>query len=205
MHTIIHNLHVIGLYMILLSGLIFSTTYLNDTKKLSLKKIIQEVTYNKISDSISVIEKKLKRKLPERNKIITLLLKGEKDFGVNHKDIIAIMAHESGFRKWARNKNTNKSVDYGLSQQNGKYILARYRSASKYLKHYKIKYKSVYSKYDVGLNVMSAILFQHDIGKVTKNHRRLIASYNTGIYGYFRNKKIANKYYKSVMKYRNSI
>lgn len=200
-----HILSIIGFSLILTSGLLFNYILVEEPVK-RIKRIAYVRTHvflQTVESSVALMERKFGKALPERKKIIKLLKIGERDFGVSHKDILSIMAVESGFKKYSRNTNKDKSRDYGISQQNGRYIMARYRSASRYLKKYKIRYKSVYDKYDIGLNVMSAILYQYDTGKVTKSHRRLISSYNVGRRGYFTNRKIANRYYSYVMKYRN--
>lgn len=80
---------------------------------------------------------------------------GEKYFNVNRDIVLAVIFIESDFKVNAVNRKTK---DYGLSQQNDKYYLARYKHVSMILDAEKIRY-NINNKYDIYLNVLSCFYY----------------------------------------------
>lgn len=200
---------LIGFSLIFFSSIAFGFSYFKFDKpeviEMRAKPVASKFNMQKMYQDVNKMERKVGRKLPERTKVIKLLRIGQEKYGVPYKDMLAIMAIESGFKKYAKHRNRDRSLDYGLTQQNSRYIKKRYRAATAHLKRYGIPHKRIYHKYDIGLNLMSAILFQRDIRRQTRNYRRIIVSYNTGMAGYYKYKAKGNKYFKRFMKYRRII
>lgn len=80
---------------------------------------------------------------------------GEKYYNVDRDIVLAVIFIESDFKVNAVNRKTK---DYGLSQQNDKYHLARYKLVSKILDAEKIRY-NIDNKYDIYLNVLSCFYY----------------------------------------------
>ena len=80
---------------------------------------------------------------------------GEKYYNVDRNIVLAVIFIESDFKVNAVNKKTR---DYGLSQQNDKYYLARYKHVSRILDAEKIRY-DINNKYDIYLNVLSCFYY----------------------------------------------
>ena len=80
---------------------------------------------------------------------------GEKYYNVNRDIVLAVIFIESDFKVNAVNRKTK---DYGLSQQNDKYYLARYKHVSMILDAEKISY-DINNKYDIYLNVLSCFYY----------------------------------------------
>lgn len=141
-----------------------------------------------------------------REKIVRVLVVGEK-MGVFHQDILAIISIESWYKIRRPNcKNRNGTCDYGLTQQNSRSVWRRYRRAAPILRRNMISYNPK-DIYDPALNVMSAVLYLRDIQRATgrKRGRRYIASYNTGMRGYFLYPKKAARYYRKWLKERKKL
>lgn len=114
---------------------------------------------------------------------------GEKYFKTD-KDIVLVTLYiESDFDVWAYNEETN---DYGLSGQNGKYILDRYLICKEILDKEKI-YCNVNHRFNIYLNVL-ACYYYLDQCIEWKNSKTLgIKKYNgTGI--------MADKYLEKFLK-----
>ena len=132
-----------------------------------------------------------------KNRVVNLLFKGQKEFDIDYKIILSIVAIESQFKIRCIGKN-KKSVDYGLTQQNSKYIKKRYRKAEIYLKKYRIKCYN--SKFDLSKNIFSCFIFLDEI----RQHEKIIyfdqwiKAYNVGIRGSTLDsyQKVADRYYK---------
>ena len=80
---------------------------------------------------------------------------GERYYNVDRDIVLAVIFIESDFKVNAVNRMTK---DYGLSQQNDKYYLARYKLVSKILDAEKIRY-NIDNKYDISLNVLSCFYY----------------------------------------------
>ena len=80
---------------------------------------------------------------------------GERYYNVDRDIVLAVIFIESDFKVKAENRKTK---DYGLSQQNDKYYLDRYKLVSKILDAEKISY-NINNKYDIYLNVLSCFYY----------------------------------------------
>ena len=80
---------------------------------------------------------------------------GEKYYNVDRDIVLAVIFVESDFNVNAVNRKTR---DYGLSQQNDKYYLARYKLVAKILDAEKVSY-DINNKYDIYLNVLSCFYY----------------------------------------------
>lgn len=84
---------------------------------------------------------------------------GEKYYDVDRDIVIAVIFIESDFKVNRKSKkNDNGTYDYGLSQQNDKYYLARYKHVARILDAEKISY-DINNKYDIYLNVLSCFYY----------------------------------------------
>jgi len=147
--------------------------------------------------------KKYKRKWSETNKDVFLktIRVAEKHYGVDKYDLMVFVALESNYTIRALSKpNRNGTRDAGLTQQNSDYYKSRYRTVAKVAEHYGLRY-DINNKFDITLNVLSCAYFVNSL-KIeikkkynTTDHFQVVASYNTGIKGFFKNRKIAKQYY----------
>jgi len=80
---------------------------------------------------------------------------GEKYYNVDRDIVLAVIFIESDFEVNAVNRKTR---DYGLSQQNDKYYLARYKNVARILDAENISY-DINNKYDIYLNVLSCFYY----------------------------------------------
>lgn len=80
---------------------------------------------------------------------------GEKYYNVDRDIVLAVIYIESDFKVNAVNRKTR---DYGLSQQNEKFLIARYKHVSRILDAEKIRY-DINNKYDIYLNVLSCFYY----------------------------------------------
>ena len=84
---------------------------------------------------------------------------GERYFFIDRDIVLTVIFIESEFKVIRKSKqNENGTFDYGLSQQNDKYYLARYKLVSKILDAEKIEY-DINNKYDIYLNVLSCFYY----------------------------------------------
>lgn len=114
---------------------------------------------------------------------INVIYTGSKTFKINYKVVMSIISVESKYDLKAIGKNKN-SFDYGLTQQNSKYLKVRYKAASKYLNSCGIQY-NLKNKYDLGLNVFACFNYLkniEDYGDLNHFHEKITA-YNRGING----------------------
>lgn len=132
-----------------------------------------------------------------KEKCVDILYKGQKEFNIDHKIVLSIISIESQFNIKAIGKN-KKSIDYGLTQQNSKYLKQRYKNAEQYLKEFKIKYTD--SNFDIGKNIVSCFVYLHDINEYSDliQFSDYITAYNQGVKGCKRNND--NRYYEKFMK-----
>ena len=122
-----------------------------------------------------------------KNKCINALYYGQQEWNIDYKIVMAIISVESQYKIAVKGKNIRKgkvkSIDYGLCQQNSKYIKQRYKATEQYLDKYKIKHTN--SNFDIGKNIFSCYKLLrstsdfHDLILF----RDFIASYNVGVRG----------------------
>lgn len=80
---------------------------------------------------------------------------GERYYNIDRDIVLAVIFIESDFKVNAVNRKTK---DYGLSQQNDKYYLDRYKLVAKILDKERIEY-DINNKYDIYLNVLSCFYY----------------------------------------------
>jgi hypothetical protein len=131
-----------------------------------------------------------------RDKFIEVIYKGSTEFNIDPKIVMSIISIESQYRIVVKGKNKN-SVDFGLCQQNSRYINQRYKATEEYLKRNKIAYTN--SKYDIGKNVFACYMYLKDISdsEALLHFRDYITAYNQGIKGALRNNN--DTYYQKFM------
>lgn len=145
----------------------------------------------------------------ELNKMSQIIRIAEQEYVIEPLLLIALISQESHFNKYATGKNKKKkkivSVDYGLTQQNSKYIKQRFKKASKILDEYGVYY-DIDDKYDTALNIMSGAMFLKEI-KDSLNRKgqyttfRMLANYNTGkAFPKGRRYRLAREYYLAIQK-----
>jgi hypothetical protein len=189
--------------------------------KIEFRKILKHANVKIPLSSYSVIEKNLNIYLTKYNrkwskhfkkKVILTLQKGEIEFEINHRDILAIMSIESNFKLKATNSNNNGTKDYGLCQINGPNYKYLNKVSERVLNKHSIKY-SLY-KYNPSLNIMNCYAYLNWSKRVLKKRKvystkKLIQSYNVGVNGCISTnknyKKIRAKYYKKFLKERKRI
>ena len=147
--------------------------------------------------------KKYKRKwsLEDKQTFLKTIKVAEKFYYIDKYDLMTFVALESNYTIRALSKpNRNGTRDAGLTQQNSDYYKARYRRVAKVAKAYGLKY-DINNKFDIALNVLSCAYFVNSLKIEIKkkynatDHFQVVASYNTGIKGFFKNRKIAKQYY----------
>lgn len=150
-----------------------------------IQKVVKYTQTKIVTKNLNSKLKKFNRKWSSKNKrtAIAVLKAGENEFNIDHRLVLSFMAHESWMKIYAYRKNTNKTSDYGLTQQNSSERANRYKSSEKILKKYKIKYTK--SKYDVAKNIMSCYFYLSDIRKRAKRYdaKMIIMAYHLGIRG----------------------
>jgi len=157
-----------------------------------------------IKDSLNHFLHKYNRKWSQENKqkCIDALYYGQQEFDIDYKIVMSLISIESQYRIVVIGKNKNGSKDFGLSQQNSRYIKQRYRAAEEYLNKYKIKYSN--SNFDISKNIFSCYMLLRDTNEYGNLilFRDYIASYNVGIRGIRQEhtQKIADKYFNKFMK-----
>ncbi len=137
-----------------------------------------------ISKNLGLKLKKFNRNWSKENKKIatTALKVGQDEFNIDHKIILSIMALESEMKIVITNKNTNGTIDYGLTMQNSIAKKQRYKAAEEILKRHNIKYSN--SKFDISKNILSAYIYYNDIRQEYEyDFKRSIMAYNVGIRG----------------------
>lgn len=117
-----------------------------------------------------------------KNKVVNALYYGEKEFNIDHKIVLSIIAIESRFNITAKGYNSG-SIDYGLTQQNSKYIKQRYEASKKYLDKYNLKYSDTI--FDINQNIFSCYIYLNEIDKssLVNSFNQMIKAYNVGIKG----------------------
>lgn len=128
---------------------------------------------------------------------VEIVYAGQVEFGISSKIVMAIISVESQYNIRAQGRNRN-SIDYGLTQQNSKYINRRYAYAEKRLKALGFKYSS--SIYDISKNVFACYAYLYDMSDIPEllYFRDYIDAYNKGVHGALKN-KTDNLYYQKFM------
>ena len=99
---------------------------------------------------------------------------GERYFNTEKDIVLSVIFIESDFNVWAYNEVTN---DYGLSQQNGKYILDRYLTVKKILDKEKIEC-NVNHRFDIYLNVLACYYYLDHCIELKGTKSKGIKKYN---------------------------
>lgn len=120
---------------------------------------------------------------------------GERYFNTEKDIVLAVIYIESDFKVFAYNEETN---DYGLSQQNGKYILDRYITVKKILDKEKIEC-NVNHRFDIYLNVLSCFYYLDHCIELKGTKSQGIKKYNgTGKDAEKYMYKVIDTYFKNV-------
>lgn len=120
---------------------------------------------------------------------------GERYFKTDKDIVLAVLYIESDFNVWAYNEETN---DYGLSQQNGKYILDRYTLVKEILDKEKIEC-NVNHRFNIYLNVLACYYYLDHCIELKGSKSQGIKKYNgigtrAELYMY----KVIDVYFKNV-------
>ena len=99
---------------------------------------------------------------------------GERYFNTEKDIVLTVIFIESDFNVFAHNEVTN---DYGLSQQNGKYILDRYETVKKILDKEKIEC-NVNHRFDIYLNVLACYYYLDHCIELKGTKSKGIKKYN---------------------------
>jgi hypothetical protein len=149
--------------------------------------LIKKNRYVTINDNLikALNNKNAKWHYKDIRVLTNVLLAGEKEYNINHKIVLGLIATESEFKKNVKNKN-KKSTDHGLGQINNRNWNKLSRVSYKILNKYKIKYNK--NKYDIALNIMNCYVHLNDNLKELKTKKVLtfkifIQSYNCGVRG----------------------
>lgn len=140
-------------------------------------------------------------------------------FKLDYKTVIAQCAHESHMHKYSRNLNRDGSVDFGIGQNNSRYIDSRFISAINLNKKMHITSTELTTdKYDPVTGLIATIVYMkdnreylHRYGVFYKRHipeQKWIISYNSGASGAANNidyPAYRLPYYKKVQEERNKI
>lgn len=135
---------------------------------------------------------------------------GSRYFGIDYRDIIAIITIESEWNYLAYQRNQNGTDDFGLCQINTSHLEGNYKIAKKICDQYKIYYTN--SIYDINLNILSAFIHLNDgrnemINQRNFNWYRWIVAYNVGVAGSLMSnrKHLAQKYWNKFIKIRRQL
>lgn len=182
--------------IVLLLLFIFTSNIAHSTIEYSYKQYVKHNIYRALD---LVDSEKIKRQWNKRNidKLATVLIAAENHTDINHKHLLATILTESDMKINCvpRKRNKNRTIDYGLVQQNSKYLKIRYRSAKKLLRRSGIKYTD--NIFDISVNVMSGAIVLRDYRSIMKSRGvkdrfAPVAAYNVGPSGFFK-KKLASK------------
>jgi len=150
------------------------------------------------------------------DKLTTALIAVEDTYSdIDHKFLLATILTESEMDIYCvpKRRNKNKSIDYGLSQQNSFYIKKRYAKARKILKSMNLKYSK--DRFDILVNVMAGAVTLHEFktelrdtsykDKIPKKYKTLAhyIAYNVGARGLINPKREEKRsvYYNRYTKY----
>jgi hypothetical protein len=187
------------IWFIFILGCSFKEEYKKDILENSYQITNEKILEYNIEKDLNYFLKKYNRNWSKqnKNKFVEVVYRGSKEFRVDPKIVMSIIAVESQYKIIIKGKNKN-SIDYGLTQQNSLYITTRYKIAEKYLKQNNITYTN--SKYDIGKNVFACYMYLKDISdsEALLHFRDYITAYNQGIKGALRNNN--DTYYQKFMK-----
>lgn len=181
---------------------LFSISCYSETDPLYKGKIysVEKLNVSSIALKLNYFLNKYEQKWTKQQKsqAIRALYLGQKEFNIDYKIVMSIIAIESNYNIKAKNKKSN---DYGLTQQNNRYTKQRYLVSKKYLDKYKIKY-NIKNKYDVSLNIFSCYLYLKELEQTSNTlyFPHYIGAYNVGYRGLEKNSSIAYNYYIKFMK-----
>lgn len=176
--------------IVLLLLFIFTSNIAHSTIEYSYK---QYVKYNIYRALDLVDSKKIRRQWNKKNidKLATVLIAAENHTNINHKHLLATILTESDMKINCvpKKRNKNRTTDYGLVQQNSKYLKSRYKSAKKLLRKSGIKYSN--DIFDISVNVMSGAIVLRDYrlimqSKGIRDKFASVVSYNVGPSGFFK-------------------
>ena len=96
---------------------------INEVKE-SPKDILKEKINNNVDFSLEYSKRYFS---PLQKQLIKdLMYIGEKEYKINHQDILAIIFVESYWNPYVKGYNKNKSIDYGITQTNSFYMKERF-------------------------------------------------------------------------------
>lgn len=105
-----------------------------------------------VEQSLQVLGKRWNKE--QINKLVTALEVCDAEYGVSPRTMMGIILTESDMTiRAVSGPNWDGSYDYGLVQQNGRYLVERYAAAKKTLDRLGIKYTN--NRYDIMVNVVS--------------------------------------------------
>lgn len=120
---------------------------------------------------------------------------GERYFNTDKDIVLAVLFIESDFNVWAYNKETN---DYGLSQQNGKYILDRYTIVKEILDKERIEC-NINHRFNIYLNVLACYYYLDHCIELKGSKSQGIKKYNgIGVRAELYMYKVIDIYFKNV-------
>lgn len=174
------------------------------------EKYIKQNISNLIAKAYNLKTGKIYKPDSNHQTYVDMIYFGSELYGIDYKDIIAVITIESGWNPLAYNYNNNtlKSEDYGIAQINTQHLDGNYKVAKKICDKYKIKYTN--SIYDIRLNILSAFIYLDDTRTELKSlnafeNERWIKSYNVGVRGSIAYKIKADKYYSKFINIRSNL
>ena len=165
------------------------------------EKYIKQNISNLIAKAYYLKTNKIYKPDTNHQTYVDMIYFGSEYFGIDYKNIIAVITIESEWNSNEYHINRNQTVDYGLCQINSIHIESNYSCAKKICDKYKISYSK--DIYDVKLNILSAFIYLNDMRTEMNNengysYERWIKSYNVG-----KNGSISKNYKVSADKYWN--
>lgn len=156
-------------------------------------KKVSQINKEEIRENLDYFLDKYNRNWNEdlRDNCVNIIYEGSREFNIDYKIVLACISVESQFNIYAKGYNRD-SIDFGLSQQNSRYIDQRYLAVEKYLRKAGIPFTS--SKFDMAKNIYSCFLVFKDIEQnpIINSFPDSIKAYNVGVNG------IKMKIYKRV-------
>jgi hypothetical protein len=202
------------MFMMLLSTAIITI----DSNLYSFSNPYRENIRRDVLHSVKMAEPKIRKQWRHKQvETLTTALVAVEDVypHINHKYLLSTILTESEMDIYCvpKHRNENGSIDYGLSQQNSRYIKERYAKARKILKSMHIKHTK--NKFDILVNVMAGAVtldeFKHDLthkkyrNRIPKKYKHIahFIAYNTGVGGFFNPNREhkRSQYYNRYKKY----
>lgn len=144
-------------------------------------------------------------------------------FKINYKLVVAIISHESKMFRYARNHNRRKvngkwatvSIDYGIGQNNSRYIDQRFRESIAANNKYRMTDVAITTnKYDPVTGVIATVLYLKEVRtgivryytgqKKPIDQRKMIIAYNAGLQSTLNNVRSESfraRYYREIVKH----